>query len=205
MPSGFLGDYAALSSGRAEQAQLLYIDPEANFSGYERVWIDPVTIWLGPDSGLAEIPRQEAQRLADYLGAALRAELAQGFQLVDEPGAGTLRIRAAITEARRSRVLLDIVSTVMPPARVLSTVKKLATGTHAFVGRAGIEVEVLDSTTGRRLIAAVDERAGGKALRGSTSAWSDVEAAYDHWARLIAARLTFFRSLDESESQVTAP
>ena len=203
--SGFLQDYSTLAPGRGGQAQLLYIDPAADFSGYERVWIDPVTIWLEADSDLAELPREEAQSLADYLGAALRAQLAQDFQLVDGPGPGTLRIRTAITEARGSRVVLDVVSTVVPLARVLSAAKKLATGTHAFVGRAGIEVEILDVATGKRLIAAVDERAGGKALRGSTRTWSDVEAAYDHWARLIAARLAWFRDIDRAESLATRP
>ena len=203
--SGFLQDYSTLAPGRGEQAQLLYIDPAADFSGFERVWIDPVTIWLEGDSALAKIPREEAQSLADYLGAALRAQLAQDFQLVDGPGPGTLRVRTAITEARGSRGLLDVVATVVPLARVLSAAKKLATGTHAVVGRARIEGEVLDVATGKRLIAAVDERAGGKALRGSTRTWSDVEAAYDYWARLIAARLALFRDIDKSESLPRVP
>jgi hypothetical protein len=160
------------------------------------VVIDPVTIWLEGDSALAEISREEAQRLADYLYTALRREIEQSFTISDRPGPENLRLRAAITEARGSRVPLDIVSTVLPPARLLSAAKMLATGTHAFVGRAGIEIEVLDSASGSRLIAAVDERAGTKALRGSTSSWSDVDAAFDHWASVIAARLALFRDLD---------
>ncbi len=204
-PSGFLQDYSALSPGKGGQALLLYIDPDADFAGYERVLIDPVTVWLEGDSGLAEIPREEAQQLADYLHTALRGQLEPSFTIAEGPGLGTLRIRTAITEAQRSRVPLDIVSTVLPPARLLSTAKMLATGTHAFVGRAGIEVEILDSVSGHRLIAAIDRRAGGKALRGSTSSWSDVEAAYDYWARLIAVRLALFRELDESESATTTP
>jgi hypothetical protein len=197
--SGFLGDYSELKPGRAEQAQLLYIQPGADFSGYERVLIDPVTLWLAGDSQVAELPRDEAEQLASYFETALRRELAIGFTIVEQAQPGTLRIRAAITEARRSRVVADVASTVLPPARVLSSLKKLATGTHAFVGRAGIEVEVLDAVSSTRLIAAVDERAGSKALDGATDTWGDVQQAYDYWARLIAARLALFRDIDAAE------
>ena len=113
------------------------------------------------------------------------------------PGQGSLRIRAAITEAQRSNVALDIASTVLPPARLASAMKKLATDTHAFVGRAAIEI--LDGVTNQRLVAAIDERVGAKSLRGSSHSWADVEAASDHCAELVSARLALFRWLDRGE------
>ena len=200
-PSGFLGDYSQLQSGRGDQAQLLYIHLDADFSRYSKVLIDPVTVWRAGDSRLAELPEDEAQRLADYFAAALRREIAREFELATSPGPGVLRIRAAITEVSGSNVALDIASTVLPPVRAISAIKRLATGTHAFVGRASIEIEILDAESGERLVAAVDERAGGKALRGATSTWSDVEDAYDHWAEVIATRLSLFRRIDAQDAE----
>jgi len=38
-----------------------------------------------------------------------------------------------------------------------------------LVGRTGVEAEILDGVTGQRVAAAVDRRAGTKALRGGVS------------------------------------
>lgn len=43
-PSGFLGDYSQLREGRGEQALLIYINSQANFSSYDRVIVDPISI-----------------------------------------------------------------------------------------------------------------------------------------------------------------
>jgi hypothetical protein len=205
-PSGFLADYSQLREGRGEQALLVYIDSQANFASYDRVIVDPITIWTRPGAEIADVPRDELQHLADYLHSALRKQLELDFTLVERPQPGALRIRMAITEARKSNVALDLASTVLPPARLLSELKNLSTGTQAFVGRVAIEVEILDAVSGERLIAAVDERAGSKRLRGSTSAWSDVYSAFDYWADVLRARLTVIRQFDAAQaSQEVAP
>lgn len=193
-PSGFLGDYSTLAPGGEGRALLVELDEGAPWASYDRILIDPVTVWRSEESGLAEIPEDELLQLVNHLDASLRSRLAQDYTLVEEPGPGTLRLRVAITEARGSRVVADTVSTVIPQLRLLSNLGKLASGTHAFVGRAGVEAEILDARTGARLAAAVDRRAGGKSLTGATDTWSDVKEAFDHWSEQLAARLAELRS-----------
>ncbi len=65
----------------------------------------------------------------------------------------------------------------------------VAAGTQLFVGRAGIEGEVVDALTGIQLFAAVDRRTGTKDLEGSTDTWHDVQEAFDYWAQRIRSRL----------------
>ena len=202
--SGFLKDYTELAQGRGDQAQLLFIDQAADFSGYERVMIDPVTVWTREGSDLEYAPREELQQLADSLETMLRQQVGLDFDLVSQPRAGTLRIRTAITEAQKSKVVLDIVSKVLPPAIITGAIGRLATGTYAFVGRAAIEMEVLDAISGKRLIAAADERAGTKSLRGSTDEWSDVHDAFEHWADAVRAALSTLRRFDIAEARVDA-
>ncbi len=192
-PAGFLGDYSQLREGQGgEEAQLLYTNPGADFSAYDKVMIEPVTIWR-ESPGLRDVSSEDLQRLASHFEAALRGQLRRDYEIVDRAGPGVLRLRAAITEARGSKVLLDLVSTVIPVGRALDTVNRLATGTHSFVGRAGIEGEVLNSLTDERLLAAVDRRAGDKVLRGVTGTWGDVEDAYDLWAARLRERLAELR------------
>ena len=96
----------------------------------------------------------------------------------------------------RANVVADVVSTVLPAARVIGAVRRLATGTTAFVGKAGVEIELLDATTGERVLAGVDERMGVKTVRGVTNTWADVESAFDLWARLLKIRLGYLRAMD---------
>jgi hypothetical protein len=77
---------------------------------------------------------------------------------------------------------------------MLSTLTGLATDTQVFVGKAAIEVEITDSMTGKRLAAAVDERAGAKTLRGIGGKWKDVDNAFKYWAERIQKRLAELRA-----------
>ena len=105
-----------------------------------------------------------------------------------------MRVRASITEAKGSMVVLDTISSLVPQLRTLTTVTKLAADTHVVVGKAAVEGEVVDSLSGVRLFAAVDERAGAKALRGVFGTWNDVHEAYKHWAKRLNARLGELRT-----------
>ena len=189
--SGFLGDYSQLQKGTGDQAQLVFIDSKANWATYHSVMIDSVVVRAEPGrkSLMRKVSEDDLQMLADYLHTAMRDQLEKDYKIVDSPGPGVMRIRPAITEAKGSKVALDLISNALPPAIAMSTVKRLATGTHSFVGEAGVEVEVLDTQTTKRLAAAVDRRAGRKVLRGKLGTWNDVKAAYDHWANRLRVAL----------------
>jgi hypothetical protein len=105
-PSGFLGDYSQLKPGRADQAQLVYIDSAADFSAYERVQLEPVEVWQR--AGGSDAPSGELASLAADLESALRKQLALEFELVDSPGPGTLRIRTALTQVRKSGASIEL-------------------------------------------------------------------------------------------------
>ncbi len=192
--SGFLGDYSQLQKGSGEEAQWFYINPRADFSTFDKVLIDPVTIWAKAKSGPTGVSQEDLQRLADSLYGAVYKELSADYAVVQQPGPGVLRIRVAITQAKGSIVVLDLVSTVVPPAVAASTVKYLATGTGLFVGKAAVEAEILDSLSGSRLAAVVDERAGGKSLKGVNDTWDAANASFSYWAEKLRKRLASLRA-----------
>ena len=107
-PSGFLGDYSQLEKGRGDQVQLVYINPEAHFAGYDKLLIEPVVVWQGGQAATSDASAKELQGLADDLGAALRKQLQLEFQLVDGPGPGTLQLRTAITAVHESNVSIEL-------------------------------------------------------------------------------------------------
>lgn len=188
--SGFLGDYSQLSPGGPDQAKLVYWNPKVRWAQYDKIILEPVTIWRTGESStvLTSVSREELQDLADLLHATIRSRLGE-YQLVDAPGPGVMRVRVALTEAGKSFVPLDVVSTVVPQARAVAEVTSLATRTPAFVGAAAIEIEALNSVTGERLAAAVDRRVGAKSPEGVLRSWDDVEDAFQVWADLVQRRL----------------
>ena len=134
-PSGFLGDYSQLEPGRADQAQLRYIDPEASFAGYERILIDPVVFWEGAATAELEISAEEQLRLAQHLDAALRRELQREFELVESPSPGTLRLRSAITAIRETSASIELEILDAPSGKRLIAVADVQGGDPKQEGR----------------------------------------------------------------------
>jgi len=183
--SGFqpAANYALMKKTKGDIAQLLYVNPKANFKQYTKIIVDPVTIWRVPGSKMAELPEDQLHQVGAFFHDTLSAELAKEFTIVTEPQPGTLRIRAALTEATKSQVALNMITTVVPIGLAISYAKDIATGTHTFVGKAAAEMELTDATTGELIAAGVAARVGEKTISSSKlSSWGDVKAAAEKWA-----------------------
>jgi len=187
-PSGFLGDYSRLQPGGPGRALLVYRAPDVNLAGYDKVLLDPVTVWRPPDAGGA-VSHEDLQRLADLLYGMLLSRLSTYYVMVRSPEPKTLRIRAALTEAAPSSTTMDVVSQLGVVSRAAGDVKEMASGTPAWVGAASAEIEVLDAETGKELYAAVDRRVGEKTFTGSTDQWGDVTDTFRVWSDAVIDRL----------------
>jgi hypothetical protein len=189
--SGFLGDdYALLREGGADEALLVYRNPDADWARYDKIKLDPVTIWAGEGSAFEDFSKPDRQELADTLYTMLVEELSQDSQMVDELGPGVLHVQVAITDAQTSNPALDTISSVVPQALLLSQAKGLVTGKPGFVGEASVEAKATDGQTGELLAAGVDRRVGGKSVTGApTDSWDDVREAYRYWAQQLRYRL----------------
>jgi len=189
--SGFLGDYSVLQEGKDGEALKIYINPnyQQSCKGYDKVIIEPVSIWVRDNSDLADLSAADRQTLVNHLHGSLVNEIGKHYQIVTTPQPGTLRIKTAITEAEGSWVALDTVSSFVPQLLVMSKLKEIATGTGTFVGKASGEADITDAITGERIAAAVDRIVGTKSVTGVTSKWDDVTRAFDFWAERMAYRL----------------
>ena len=183
--SGFLGDYSGFQAGGEGQAQKRYIAPNAAeiCSKYHGVIIDPVTIWTKGDSNLAEkVSPKDREMLAGLLGGALVSAAGKaGYGILDRTGPRIMRIRAALTEGEQSNVVLDTVTTIIPQSFVISSVVTGVTDTPGFAGKASVEAEIVDSETGKRIIAGVNSRLGGSSWEGKFDSWGHVKDAVSKW------------------------
>jgi hypothetical protein len=200
--SAFLGDVSQLEPGKADEPSLLYISPTADFSAYEYVVIDPVTVWHASGSSPDRLPGAELRALAERFESAIRTRMkASIFEVVDAPRGGTLRIRVALTERGHGQMKLDLARA----HAIADTTGNLGAATLAFL-RGALELEVLDAVTGERLAAAIDDRLvaapgeeAGDRLAGDTVSWRNVEAFFDSRARRLAARLSALHQLGAPE------
>jgi len=179
-PSGFLRDYSQLQKNDQYPAYLVYINPRANWSKYNAIMIDSVSLWGSSD----KLSLEDRQMITGMMYNALFDTLGKNFAIVTAPGMNVLRLRAAITEAQGSKVALNVVTSVVPQLKILTTVGGMAADTAVLVGEASAEIEAVDSVTGERVAAGVDRQTGTKAIiRGNKfSKWGDVQEACNYWA-----------------------
>ena len=184
--SGFLDDYSLLRQGGAGEVALVYRNPDAHWSSYDKVLLEPVTLWRSGRKSLDAVPEGDLLRLVDDLEGAVRRRLGAGFALVDDPGPGVMRVRLAITEARASDPVLDVLRAHAGSDATPGT-GPLDPETRRFIESAQIEGEIRDAHTDQLLAAGVDRRRREGAPPVDT--WAEVDRALDFWADRVCARL----------------
>jgi Protein of unknown function (DUF3313) len=184
--SGFLDDYSLLREGGPGDVALVYRNPKADWTEYHAVLLEPVTLWRSGRGSLDPVPEDDLLRLIGAFENALRRRLGEGFRLVDEPGPGVMRIRLAITEARASDPILDVLrarSAPMAPPPDGPIDPEL----RRFIEAAAIEGEIRDARTNELLAAGVDRRRREGAFPIDT--WVAIDRALDFWADRLCTRL----------------
>jgi hypothetical protein len=192
IPTGFFGPQVAkkLEKGGPDQPAWIYLNQKPNWASYGKMELDPVTFWLGPNPKASTLSRPDRQELVNYFYQVIHKAMGQYLTMVNKPGPGTLRAQVAITKADPSDAALDVISSVLPQAVILSSLKDAVTGKPAFVGEAAVACKVYDAQTNELLAAWVADRVGGKELdQAQMSSWGDVEQAMKYWAYSAAYRL----------------
>jgi hypothetical protein len=185
--SGFLEDYTLLREGGANELRLVYRNPKADWHAYNSVLLEPVTLWRSGRKSLDPVPQEDLLRLVTDFQSALRTRLGEDFRFVDQPGPGVMRIRLAITDARASDPVLDVLTASRGTGRPHPAGSgALDPETRRFLESAAIEGEIRDAQTNVLLAQGVDRRRPDAPGFGT---WADVDRALAFWADRVSARL----------------
>jgi hypothetical protein len=194
--SGFLGDYSQLKPGNAGQAQLVYINPDAKWSDYSKVILEPVELWGDAKSKPSEKARGEIRA---FVFNTFKEELAKKFELTEQPGPGVMKITVAITSVKPAEPMIASYDQhLTKPAEPGATLKYLGPGIAVWVGSASGEAQVTDSVSGQRMGAWVDKRFGSEKVPPKKWKWGDAESIVRKWAHLLAERLANLHSANVS-------
>jgi hypothetical protein len=157
---------------RVEQA---YISPDADFSRYSKLLAQPLEIYYPTD---APAPSEdELDRLRQIFRDAFLGELADDYEIVEEPGPDVLTVLAQIVDLKVTGPLGTYEST----GRLRELVTK---------GQLTFLMEVRDSLTDR-VLARAGETEDGEAtsLTEEDASWAEVEVAAQRWAVLFRSWL----------------
>jgi len=191
--TGFLSNYSQLQPGGEDRAALVYIKPGYDFKPYNKLMFERFVVLLSDSADYREIDPATLKEMTDYYQNAMFEALKDGYEIVDQPGQGVLRVRVAITGLKPSNPTANTLSTIIPVGMIVAGATKAVSGDNLGTGEAATEMEILDATTGELLAAAVDKRQGGKGVfRGK---WEDTKDAFDLWAKRFRQRLDEARGM----------
>ena len=180
--TGFLRAPQLMTAGKPGQAQQVYFKPDVDWAMYDKVLLDPVTVWRGNESQFKGVKPADAQKMADYFFSLIHAALAKDYQMVTSPEPNTLRVSVAVIKLKEANVAMETVSTVVPQARLLTSITNAGSKSPAFVGQASIQANIVDAETNVLLAEGADARVGGYTLSSvSLNSWTDVENIMKLW------------------------
>ncbi|MDF1800550.1 MAG: DUF3313 domain-containing protein [Planctomycetota bacterium] len=149
--TNFLADRDALTPSEAHDVTFipdaveLQVTPGATATRWERVIVDPVVWTTVPDSHPDLDGDDRAELIADF-ERYLREDFGDRYELVDLAGPATLRVRASLSDAN--------------PQWPLSNVLGLLLLVPWDMGGIAGEVELVDASSGERLVAFAAHRDG---------------------------------------------
>ncbi|NOQ94120.1 MAG: DUF3313 family protein [Methylophaga sp.] len=166
-----------------------YIKPELDLKKYSNILIEPVEIWLHPDSKYKGIQPDTLKAMADSFAQILVDELEPDYTVVNTVGDDTLVVRLAIMGLKTKKKKRGLLG-YLPVALVAGAINTNALKRVSLVD-AGIEAEVLDSTTGERLAVLVDTgiRVPESKSKKGKLAWKDIEMSLRFYAKRFKAQL----------------
>ena len=192
--SGFLENYPAFESDMDRKGAMVYRKAGVDLKKYTKIIIDPVEIWIAPESKYKGIKPDDLKVLADTFRQAIVNALEPTYPVVNTPGPDVLGIRIAITNVyitKKKRGLMGYT----PAGLVISTAVK-AIGDNMSLQEAVIEAELLDSQSNERLGALMDQQSKtakkklgvGATKKGKTS-WEEIEETLKFYAQRFRTRM----------------
>jgi len=195
-PSGFLGNYDDFKVINTETNAKVWIKkPHKDLSllkGYKAIVFSPIEVWMDPESGYKGVDPNELKLITDYFLKQLHEKLSKNFEIVEKDGPNVLNLRIAITGVQKTRPKREVYDLI--PVKLVwnagSAVYRKAAGKHLDAYQATVEMEIRDTQSGDRLVAAIDKHSVNKTTEKGEDTWAPLQKVLDYWATIISDRLS---------------
>jgi len=181
----FIENMPQLTQDPDRPGAMVWVKPGVDRAAYTKVMIEPITIYISPDSKDKGLSADELKAVADGFVEALTNTLEPEIPVVNQAGPGVLYIRPALVDVmvtKKKRGLLGYT-----PIGFVVTAAADAAGKRISLKNAVLEIESLDSVSGERLGVLVDKAptvAGDDKL-----SWDSIGKAFSYYAERYKSRL----------------
>lgn len=131
---------------------------DVNWLKYERVFIEPVEIYRGPDQQFGDMSEQDKTELATYMRHQFAETLRERFIIVNSPAPDTLRLKLTLTGAATSTPVLSTLSRFDISGGIYNGVQAISGGEGLLTGSVLYATEIYDATTAQLLAASVTKQ-----------------------------------------------
>lgn len=122
---------------------------------YDKVIVDPVTIYRGQDNQFVKISETDKAALASYMQSQFAAKLGARFSVVGTPTPGTLRVHLTLTGAKTTTPVLGPFSHLDVGGGVYNAVQAARGKEGSMTGSVAYAVEIYDASSNQLLSAYV--------------------------------------------------
>lgn len=191
--SGFLKDYSQLQQAKDEEGHkvMRYLSPALTSGQYHQVMIDPVKYYPMPKPD-KNVDSATLDSILHYFDKTLNQKVGEQVLIVNKAGPGVVRLRIALTAVKTENAPLKPYQYI-PFAFIAHGIRKAA-GDNAKDAELYVEMDVLDSQSGKRIGAVVAKSAGTevKAVEAGPEkgkkmvVLDNVKPILDNWAKMVA-------------------
>ncbi len=184
--SEFIEDMPELVQDPDRPGAMIWQKPGMNRAAYTKVMLEPITVFVSPESEYKGVNADDLKALSDGFGQAVVKILEPDIPVVSQGGPGVLYIRAALTNvkvAKKKRGLLGYT----PIGFVATSVTRSAAGGTLSLKDAVLEIETFDPVSGERLGVLVDK--APKTAEDKELSWDAIDKTLEYYATRFKARM----------------
>ena len=161
---------------------LIYKKPGVDYKKYTKFMIEPVEIYQGKDAQFKKVSESDKQMMAEFIRSEFTRALKQGYEIVDQPGPGVLRMKFTLAGVQLTQTALAAVTHFTPIGMAMNLGRTASGMSGSFVGTVTMAGELYDgedntlvaSFLTKRGPLAVDVTAQWTGLQASKKAVSDI-------------------------------
>ncbi|MCO6412223.1 MAG: DUF3313 domain-containing protein [Thiogranum sp.] len=185
LASEFIEDMPPLAQDPDRAGAMIWEKPGVNRAQYTKVMLEPITIFVSPDSEYKGLSAEDLQALSQEFHETLAKTLEPEIPIVSQPGPDVLHLRAGLINvklAKKKRGLLGYT-----PVGIVITAAKDAVGARVSLKDAALEIEALDSVSGERVGVLADK--APKVADTEDLSWDSISKTFEFYAQRFKARM----------------
>lgn len=170
------GSSTPLQQGEiAGRPAMVWRNPNADLRKYNRVIVEQVAVYRGPDANFGGMSEQDLNQLAEFT----RSEFirAIGPYAASAAGPGVARLKVTIAGAEGNVPVASTVSRVLPVGLAMNLAKEVADQPGSFTGSVTLAGQLTDAQTGTPLVTGVQKSYPSAMNVGATLSSRDAQQA----------------------------